>query len=151
MMAVEKCSDILFTSIFMVVRVLFLEQLKADPRHAGSYMNRIKGELNQSLASRWWEDLILSPAVCLKLIWCQWCRERHHVNLNIFCRERFGRYTSDNYLFQLLSLCSGLSWMKKGEVCIYLTPGVYLSVLWLSEEEVSVILITCTLLQGDSE
>lgn len=48
MLVVVKCSDILFISVFMVVRVLFLEQLKADPRSAGSYMNRIKGKLSQS-------------------------------------------------------------------------------------------------------
>lgn len=43
MMTVEKFSDILFLSIFMLVWVLFLEQLKADPRSAGSCMTEEKG------------------------------------------------------------------------------------------------------------
>lgn len=41
--------------------------------------------------------------------------------------------------------------MKEGEVCMYLTPGFYLSVLWLSDEKVSLTVITHSLLQGDSE
>lgn len=43
MMTVAKFSDILFLSIFMSVWVLLLEQLKADPKSAGSCVTEEKG------------------------------------------------------------------------------------------------------------